>query len=1021
MSLLEFTPTFSSEDIIRLANEQFGLTVDALRRLPGERDQNFLITEPNQQQWVLKACNAQEDPEFLQAQQRMMGHLAQRLTGIPRCRPTPHGDALGCATAGSRQHLLRVVEFLPGRPLADIRFRSPTVLQQLGRKVGSVTAALQDFTDPALERAFLWDLRTAPAAIRQRFSLLPVALQPVVTRCLQDCEQFVMPRTDQLRCSVIHNDANDGNVIVAPRPHAPGEFDVTGLIDYGDALFSWTVADLAVAIAYAIFDTQDPLQAAQQILTGYVQTHELNEAELEVLFPLIRLRLCLSAAVAAEQSQLRPEDEYLTVSQAPLQRVLPQLDAVPHRIATELFRLCTPLDERSEVQAFHHWLRTTDELPSSALQLPADATLRAIDLSAGSPLLTGRPATWTPASLQAVIDDYVQPQEIATGRYLEPRLLYADEHFSSTADTAANAFATERRTVHLGIDLFAPAGTPVCAVLEGIVERVDACPEPLDYGTLIILKHEPAPGVCFYSLYGHLSSACRGLVAGTRVQRGEVIAELGAVNDNGGWPPHLHFQLATDLLQTARNFPGVCRASETRAWASICPDPSPVFGPQAFHCQPAGFSETQVHARRQRNTPAALRLSYQQPLHMVRGHDHFLYAASGHRYLDAYNNVPHVGHCHPRIVRALSQQASLLNTNTRYLHDLSSDFAEELAATLPDPLCVCVFVNSASEANELALRLARAATGGHDLIVLEGAYHGHSTTLIDISPYKHSGPGGTGAPDWVHTAAVADVYRGPHRDIETAGSLYAQDVRQIIAGLQQRGRRLSGFIAESCPSVGGQIIFPPHYLSDVYAAVRAAGGLCIADEVQTGYGRLGEYFYGFEQQQVVPDVVVLGKPIGNGHPLAAVVTTPEIAAAFDTGMEFFSTFGGNTVSCAVGREVLRTVQQEQLPQNAATVGQYLLAEFRRLAQEQPLIGDVRGSGLFLGIELVEDPSTLAPAAWQATFLVERMKEQGVLMGTDGPLHNVLKIRPPMTFDLPAAKTLVAALSRAFEQLPVMTN
>ena len=323
----------------------------------------------------------------------------------------------------------------------------------------------------------------------------------------------------------------------------------------------------------------------------------------------------------------------------------------------------------------------------------------------------------------------------------------------------------------------------------------------------------------------------------------------------------------------------------------------------------------------------------------------YLYDESGRRYLDAYNNVPHVGHSHPRVVQAAIEQMLVLNTNTRYLHDGLAQFAERLVATLPEPLAVCYFVNSGSEANELALRLARAHTRRRDVIVLDAAYHGNTTTLIDISPYKFNGPGGDGAPPWVHVLPLPDTYRGRFKkDDPRAGEKYAEFARQA--------RNPAAFIAESAPSVGGQIILPERYLASVYAIVRAAGGVCIADEVQTAYGRMGTHFYAFEAQGVVPDVVVLGKPIGNGYPLGAVVTTREIAASFDNGMEFFSTFGGSTVSCAAGLAVLDVVQEERLQDHAREVGDELLAGLRGLAKRHPLIGDVRGSGLFLGVELV---------------------------------------------------------------------
>jgi 4-aminobutyrate aminotransferase-like enzyme len=390
----------------------------------------------------------------------------------------------------------------------------------------------------------------------------------------------------------------------------------------------------------------------------------------------------------------------------------------------------------------------------------------------------------------------------------------------------------------------------------------------------------------------------------------------------------------------------------------------------------------------------------------------YLYDQDGRRYLDAYNNVPHIGHCHPRVVQAGQEQMSILNTNTRYLHDLLSQYAERLVATMPDPLSVCFFVNSGSEANELALRLAHAHTRARDTIVLEGAYHGHTTTLIDISPYKHSGPGGSGAPAWVHTAPIADVYRGPYKgDDPHADQKYAQHVLTIIERLEEKHVRLAAFIAESCPSVGGQIIFPEGYLTSAYEHVRAVGGVCIADEVQTAYGRLGTHFFGFGTQEVVPDIVVLGKPIGNGHPIGAVVTTPEIAASFHNGMEFFSTFGGNTVSCAIGLAVLDVVRDERLQEHALHVGDYLLNHLRAFKDRFPIVGDVRGKGLFIGLELVRDRRTLEPAGEEADFLCNRMREFGVLVGTEGPHQNVIKIRPPMPFCERDADVLVAALEK----------
>jgi 4-aminobutyrate aminotransferase-like enzyme len=366
----------------------------------------------------------------------------------------------------------------------------------------------------------------------------------------------------------------------------------------------------------------------------------------------------------------------------------------------------------------------------------------------------------------------------------------------------------------------------------------------------------------------------------------------------------------------------------------------------------------------------------------------YLFDDEGRRYLDAYNNVAHVGHCHPKVVAAGQKQMELLNTNTRYLSDLILQYAENLTATLPESLSVCFFVNSGSEANELALRLARAHTKARDLIVLEHAYHGNTTTLIDISPYKHDGPGGEGAPSWVHKAPLPSSQADAQHVVDLAGEL--------------RGR-LCGFIAESMPSVAGQIVFPDGYLAQAYEAVRGAGGVCIADEVQTGYGRIGTHFWAFEKYGVVPDIVVLGKPIGNGHPIGAVITTRAIAKSFDNGMEFFSTFGGNNVSCAIGLKVLEIVQEEKLQAHALKIGERLLKGLRDLQQRHEIIGDVRGSGLFLGVELMRDR---IPATQEAARIVNQLRERGILLGTDGPDHNVLKIRPPMPFSEADANLLL---------------
>ncbi|NLR67105.1 aminotransferase class III-fold pyridoxal phosphate-dependent enzyme [Chitinophaga varians] len=422
-------------------------------------------------------------------------------------------------------------------------------------------------------------------------------------------------------------------------------------------------------------------------------------------------------------------------------------------------------------------------------------------------------------------------------------------------------------------------------------------------------------------------------------------------------------------------------------------------------------------AERKAHIGRNLSISYKEPLKIIRGALQYLYDDKGRTYIDCVNNPCHVGHCHPVVVKALQQQAARLNTNTRYLHDNLVDYANQLIATLPPSLEVCYFTNSGSEANDLAIRMSRHYTKQKDVIVLDHAYHGTSTVAMELSPYKFDGKGGFGKPEHTHKALNPDMYRGPYRaDDPQAGEKYAADVSDIIAGLKEQGRGVAAYICETLLGVGGQIPLPPGYLKAVYAAVKAAGGVCIADEVQVGFGRVGDAFWGFELQEVTPDIVVLGKPIGNGHPLAAVVTTRAIADAFNNGMEYFNTFGGNPVSMATGLAVLNVIKEEGLQEHARVTGNYFMEGLRKLKDKHAIIGDVRGHGFFIGAELVRDRNTLEPAVPEIDVIVEAMKQRGFLLSTDGPLHNVLKIKPPMTFNKANTDALLAHLDEVLSSL-----
>lgn len=994
----------------RIAREIYGLEA-AARGLPGEYDDNFQVTAADGRVFVLKVMHPAREASFIDLQCKALMHLAEHATQLPlpRVLPNRNGELFSEITAadGSKR-LVWLLSFLKGTVLAEVRPHAPEPLRDLGRFLGEMDAALQSFEHPVAHRELKWDSSRADWIKEYIQEIQGAERRALVEKFLALFEAEVLPRLPGLRRSVIYGDANDYNVLLSERWPQPRR--VAGVIDFGDMHHGVTVAEAAIAAAYAMLGKKAPLKAAAEVVAGYHGAFPLQEEEVAVLFPLMAVRLAVSVTNSAHLKKVKPDDAYVTVSEAPAWGALERLAKIHPRFALCIFRAACEMTPEPKAEKIERWLQASGKSVAPILDFDLRTSPSLVfDLGVGSLLLGADPSVAeTPALTEKIFGEMRRAgAHVGVGRYNEARPLYSSARFGSVDNPVS-----ERRTIHLGIDLFVEPGTALRAPLDGVVHILANNARPQDYGPLVILRHEAGEGKEFFTLYGHLTTQTLSrLKVSERISRGQEFARVGTPEENGGWAPHVHFQIILDLLELGADFPGVAYASQRAVWTSLSPDPNLLLGipSERFPAKETDFQQTLE--KRCALLGSNLSISYERPLKIIRGWMQYLYDDAGRAYLDVYNNVPLVGHSHPRVVRAAQDQLALLNTNTRYLHDNVNRYAERLTQKLPEPLRVCFFVNSGSEANELALRLARAHAGREDVIVLEHAYHGHTNTLIDISPYKFNGPGGRGKKPWVHVAPSPDDYRGLYRrEDEEAGAKYARHVEEILQRAHTEGLGVAAYIAETLPSVGGQIVFPPGYLKEVYKHVRAAGAVCVADEVQVGFGRLGTHFWGFASQGVVPDIVVLGKPMGNAFPLAAVVTTEEIAASFANGMEFFSTFGGNPVACAAGLAVLDVLEEEKLQENALRVGTHLKSRLQELQQRHELIGDVRGSGLFLGVDLVLDRDMREAAPLQASYIVNRLRECGILTGTDGPHHNVIKLRPPLVFTEKDAELFVSTLN-----------
>lgn len=984
-----------------MLRRDYGLTA-TLRKLDGEYDENFEVLCADGTRCILKVMRPGCDLPFIEMQVAALDLLSKDQPFPQVVAATDGRQVLTLPDDQGRDRLVWLLTALPGEPLAGLKTRTPELLREMGAGFALSALTLQSFDHPQLDRPSKWRLQDGNWIAGHLCAISdPVRrarLQGVVDRF-----NGLKPTLDALPVQAIHNDFNDYNILVDRDPEQPPS--LSGLIDMGDMDRAPVICDLAIAAAYLVLDRPFPLRDLEALVAGFNAVRPLSEVELDLLFPLIETRLAVSVVNSTLMAVETPDDPYVLISQAPAWRFLERND-VDADLAKARCRVACGYPVVPGADRVAAYLDTGRG--QFAAVIAGDlAAAPVADLSVEGALIPENPFDLSDAEAAALVPP--EMEALSLGRYSEPRLIYTDPAFAN-GQTPSHG----RRTVHIGVDVFAVEGSPVRAPLRGEVVTVENRNGHLDYGGLVILCHETPDGHAFYTMYGHLAAdVVNTLNAGQIIEAGEAFARLGSAAENGGWTPHLHLQLAMTLDGLSHDWPGVVDPQELAFFQRVFPNPAALLNLPDARIAHQPISQPDIAAQREDRFGENLRLSYRNPAMFLRGWQHHLFDQMGRPFLDAYNNVPHVGHAHPRIRAIAADQLARMNSNTRYLHPSHVRFADKVLSKMPDGLSVCYFVNSGTEANELALRLVRAHTGGKDMVVPDHGYHGNTTGAIDLSAYKFNKPNGSGQQDWVHLIEVADDYRGSfRRDDPDRADRFAALVDDALVAIDKRGGKLAGFIAETFPSVGGQIIPPKGYLQGVYQRIRAAGGVCIADEVQTGLGRLGDYYFGFEQQEVVPDIVVLGKPLGNGHPMGAVITRPEIAESFANGIEFFSTFGGSNLSCRTGHEVLQIVDDEGLQDNARAMGRLLMDHLRDLQGRHDAIGDVRGVGLFVGVDLVTDRDSRAPATELASWVSNAMRLDGVLIGTEGPADNILKIRPPLTIDAEGIGRIVDSLDLA---------
>lgn len=941
----------------------YGLS-GALKELGSHQDRNFLVDCGDGRRFVLKICHGDYSTTELAAQHAALRHLSRESpVRVPAVMPTLKGeDVLTVDHNGNAVHF-RVLEFINGQSLAHVAHLNRHIVTGLAQLCARFDVALAGFEHAGLDRVLQWDPRHAFALIEHLLPVIPDAdKRACIAEAAEQAQAYLLPLVASLPVQAIHMDITEYNVVWARDAHR--HWQLQGLIDFGDLIRTWRIADLSVTCAALLHHAEGDPFFILPAVQAYHLINPLQTEELLALWPLIVARSAVLVLGSEQQASIEPENTYIQANLASEWNIFDVATSVP-----------IALMEAAILDAVGEWESDEEpELFSPLLPSLSGQGFTLVDLGVLSEHFVA--GNWEQSGIdEQLLREAAQAHGLAASHYGEYRLSRTLPDSTKEPDTFA-----------LHTELHIPHGTVVHAPFAGILRHTAD-------GALQLVGAEVS-----LRLWGVRSDFDSGVEFGA----GDVIGQGGGA---------LIVQLCSEPDVSPPLFTTPSRAP---AWRALCPSPKRLLG---FDCDaPALADSAALLARRDASFARSQKHYYQAPPQIERGWRNHLIDLQGRSYLDMLNNVAVLGHGHPRMAEVASRQWSLLNTNSRFHYAAIAEFSERLLKLAPAGMDRVFLVNSGTEANDLAIRLAWAYSGGRDVLSVLEAYHGWSVATDAISTSIADNPQALSTrPDWVHPVVAPNTYRGEFRGADTA-PFYLRSVDAHLSALKEQGRQVAGFICEPVYGNAGGISLPPGYLQQVYARVRDQGGVCIADEVQVGYGRLGQFFWGFEEQGVVPDIITMAKGMGNGHPLGAVITRREIAEALEAEGYFFSSSGGSPVSCRIGMAVLDVMEEEKLWESARVVGGYFKERLLTLIDKHPLAGAVHGSGFYLGLELIRDRETLEPATEETAYLCDRLRELGIFMQPTGDYLNILKIKPPMVTSRRSVDFFVDSVSKVLGEL-----